>query len=79
TTVETIGLTDVTTRLGHDQRTLSDSDLSDRLFFLLKRKSQPQTLDVKRSFDLDPNVDVYPGRQLNDGRSIPETNTVEHE
>ncbi|KAK3610967.1 hypothetical protein CHS0354_000973 [Potamilus streckersoni] len=66
TDVETVWLKDVTTRLQTDKRGLSDPDLPDQLSFQLKSKSRTLTLNLKRNHQIDPNIDIYTVKKLND-------------
>ncbi|KAK3576264.1 hypothetical protein CHS0354_027707, partial [Potamilus streckersoni] len=77
---ETVWLKDVTKLLQTNKRTLSDPDLPDQLSFLLKRKLQTLTLNLKRNYEIDPNADIYTVRKLNDDRSLLEKmDNVENE
>ncbi|KAK3589524.1 hypothetical protein CHS0354_041647 [Potamilus streckersoni] len=53
-----------------DKHTLSDPDLPDQLSFHLKLKSHGVNLNLKRNYQIDPNVDVYTVDILKDGLPI---------
>ncbi|KAL3836858.1 hypothetical protein ACJMK2_022269, partial [Sinanodonta woodiana] len=62
TTLETVWLKDAT-----EKRTLSNTDLPDKLAFHLTRRSETLTLNLRRNHDINPNADVYFARKMQNG------------
>ncbi|KAK3575817.1 hypothetical protein CHS0354_027038, partial [Potamilus streckersoni] len=80
TDAETVWLKDVTTKFQTDKRTVSDTDLPEKLSFHLKRKSHDLTFNLKRNHQINPNADIFVVRKLNDGQSVLEkTQNLENE
>ncbi|KAK3600760.1 hypothetical protein CHS0354_017053 [Potamilus streckersoni] len=67
---EIVWLKDVTAIFQTQKRIFSDPDLPDHLTFQVKRGSGVLILNLKRSYEIDPNADIYYVERDKDGRSI---------
>ncbi|KAL3853997.1 hypothetical protein ACJMK2_013281, partial [Sinanodonta woodiana] len=65
---EIVWLKEVTTEFATSKRTIGDFDLPNELTFHLKRDLDYVTLNLKRNYDINPNVDAYFAHRLDDGR-----------
>ncbi|KAL3856272.1 hypothetical protein ACJMK2_011046, partial [Sinanodonta woodiana] len=80
TSPETVWLRDVTSELQTDKRILGDLDLPDELTFIFSRGSKSLNINLRRNYEIDPNVDVYVVQKSTIGRvHVTKSGNLEHE